>query len=160
MYQSQRPRYRILDRQEPPSPSSVLFRRMTRKELWATLIALVIGVLLFAFFEQHHRGVYHAPAASKQTQAAGDTFNKSAYSNTDPSSIWVVVNKHRQLNPKDYAPGDLVNPGIPLREAASNDEMKVRAATAAALKNLNDDAGKQGLHFMLASGYRSYQLQV
>jgi D-alanyl-D-alanine carboxypeptidase len=87
-------------------------------------------------------------------------FNKKLYSIDDSSSIWVVVNKLRPLNPIDYSPAQLVVPSLPLRIASSSGEMHVSAAIAPSLEQLDTAANQVGLHFMLASGYRSYSLQV
>ena len=144
-------------RPEPVSPQSVWFKRMTRKEFLATLGALLLGVALFVFFEHHHQAAQHPAPAAKTAQT---TFDKKQFSLTDPASLWVVVNKRRPLAPLDYAPANLVNPQIPLRLNKADGEMTVRADTAAALEELSTAASRQGLHLMLASGYRSYQLQV
>lgn len=87
-------------------------------------------------------------------------FSKTSLSTDDPASIWVVVNKHRPLQPKDYVPSDLVTPAIPLRSGTGSSEMQLRKAAASALETMNAAASKDGLHLMLASGYRSYNLQV
>ncbi|HSW98607.1 MAG TPA: M15 family metallopeptidase [Candidatus Saccharimonadales bacterium] len=144
---------------EPISPRSARFKRMTRKEFLATLAALVVGALLFAFFWHHHDAGRPAAHPAGQ-QATAQQFNKKQYSQSDPASLWVVVNKHRPLSPLDYAPADLVNPNMPLRLNKADGEMQVRAPAAAGLEELNAAASQQGLHLMLASGYRSYPLQV
>lgn len=79
------------------------------------------------------------------------SFDKKKYSNDDPTSVWVVVNKTRPLNPKEYAPTDLTAVG-------GGQRMRKEAATA--LATLIADAKKQGLTISALSGYRSYQTQV
>lgn len=84
------------------------------------------------------------------------SFDKTAHSIDDPSSIWVVSNKTRPLNPIDVAPDDLVMPvGVenefaqPLREpAARAAEQMLGAATNA------------GLPIRIISAYRDYGTQV
>jgi zinc D-Ala-D-Ala carboxypeptidase len=88
-----------------------------------------------------------------------NTFNKQLYSLTDSKSIWVVVNKQRALNPIDYAPS-LTVPTIPLRLASASDEMHVSTQMAPALERLVAAGKSAGVNLMLASGYRSYSLQV
>jgi len=88
-----------------------------------------------------------------------DGFNKKAHSLTDPSSIWVVVNKQRPLDPKTYAP-TLVVPQIPLRSNITSDERQVAKVMATPLENMVNDAKKDGVAFDLESGYRSYNFQV
>lgn len=87
-------------------------------------------------------------------------FNKKTYSITDPTSLWVVVNKQRRLQPADYVPGDLVIPTIKLRSNITSNERQVRASTAAALQALSDTAKADGITLTLESGYRSYSFQV
>lgn len=78
-------------------------------------------------------------------------FDKNQYSLTDPTSIWVVVNKINPLRPKDYAPSDLtsVGNGQYMRKAAANALTKMFAAASA-----------QGKPMSALSGYRSYQTQI
>lgn len=155
MYPSRRPGYQTYNRQ-PRSGFRPPRHRAGHKRLFVLLAVLALVVALFAVVLPRTLGVFGAKQAHKTSAA----FNMRQYSLTDPTSIWAIVNKQRQLNPADYAPGDLVNPAIPLRLDPSNEEMKLRAEAAKALKTLSEAAAAQGLHLMLASGYRSYQLQV
>lgn len=99
-------------------------------------------------------------SATTQPPTQTATFDKQQYSLSDPASIWIVVNKQRQLNPKTYAPGDLVVPSIPLRSNITSTEKYVRSATADALQKLAAGAAASGLTLNLQSGYRSYDFQV
>lgn len=81
---------------------------------------------------------------------------------TDPasintaSSINVVVNKKRPLNPAGYVPSNLRMPvGI-----ASPNGQPLRTEAATALEKMNVDARKAGLNLYLMSGYRSYGYQA
>lgn len=87
------------------------------------------------------------------------SFDKKQYSIDDPASIWVVVNKQRPLNPKNYVPLDLVFPDVRLR-VPGNESMQLRAETAKALKDMFTAASSDGIELMLSSGYRSYNYQV
>lgn len=98
-------------------------------------------------------------ASANQSQSIGKEFNKSQYSLTDPKSLWVIANKQRPLNPKDYAP-QLVTPKMALRLQPTAAEMKVSTAMKADLESMDAAAKQAGLSLMLASGYRSYQTQV
>src|SRR3990167_4912598 len=49
-----------------------------------------------------------------QNTAPKPELNKSLYSIDDPSSIWLIVNKHRAL-PDGYQPSDLALPKMSLR---------------------------------------------
>lgn len=86
-------------------------------------------------------------------------FDKQKYSLSDPTSNWLVVNKKRPLDPKNYAPSDLVVPGVTLRGNISSDEKYMRAEPAAALEKLFAGASAAGLQMNLQSGYRSYGFQ-
>jgi D-alanyl-D-alanine carboxypeptidase len=132
-----------------------LLRNHPKKLLASLILAVIIVVVAIFMFG----GNAAAPTANS-TQSTAKAFNKSQYSLTDPNSIWVVVNKIRPLQPEDYAPADLVIPNIPLRGSASNGEMHVRQVAATAVERMTADAKAQGINFMLASGYRSYSLQV
>lgn len=133
--------------------------------LVALLIVIVGGVIILT-----HKHVTDPsapvnqskkPANSSQNSTTNSTtFNKSQFSLTDPTSIWVVVNKKRPLEPKTYAPNDLVVPDITLRSNITSDERQVRQVTADALKKMTDAAKTDGLTLTLESGYRSYSFQV
>jgi zinc D-Ala-D-Ala carboxypeptidase len=97
------------------------------------------------------------PASSKGSQPAA--FNKKQFSTDEPTSQWVVVNKHRPLTPKTYEPAVTV-PNVPLRLSKDSGEMHVASTMAPALEQLFKAATDAKVPLMLASGYRSYQLQV
>lgn len=88
------------------------------------------------------------------------SFNKQLHAINEPDSIWWVVSKVRPLDPARYAPVDLVVPDIPLRAGAGDSEMRLRKEAASALEQLVQAAKQDKISLMLASGYRSYQLQV
>lgn len=73
----------------------------------------------------------------------------------DPSSITVVVNKQRPLNPADWAPGDLVLPNVP-----NTNGQPMRAEAAQAIESMYAAAVADGAPFVIASGYRDYSTQV
>ena len=83
-------------------------------------------------------------------------FNKKLYSSDDPTSIWVVADKLRPLNPANYVPPDLIETPVPhlnpptLRKAAADAMVAMFAAAAA--------EGAGGMQ--LQSAYRSYTTQV
>ncbi|WP_241986579.1 M15 family metallopeptidase [Cryobacterium fucosi] len=96
-----------------------------------------------------------APTGS-QHPAAVPTFNRSARSIDDPTSLWAVVDKIRPLRPADYTPPDLVDVPVPhvwnprLRAEASNAVVGMFAAFTA----------ETGLQLQSQSSYRSYGTQV
>lgn len=113
-------------------------------------LAIVIIVVAAWFGFTHHAGDkgHHTPQSSTAIQPS---FNKSAFSTTDPASPWVIVNKQHPLQPKTYAPTDLVTVG-------NGQFMRREAATA--LQQMFADAATAGLKLQADSGYRSYNLQV
>jgi D-alanyl-D-alanine carboxypeptidase len=132
------------------------------------LLFLVLGVLLLAFVawiyaahkdEKSSAATSRGGSPSVNSQSTAPAFNKTQYSINDPTSIWVVVNKGRVL-PSTYAPSDLAVPTIPLRLSSSAQEMHLRKEAATALQAMSAAANSQGIHLMLASGYRSYSTQV
>lgn len=92
-----------------------------------------------------------SPAKTDQNQTTVPNFDKSQYSLTNPTSKWLVVNKTRPLQPKDYAPTDLVSVG---------GGQTMRSEAAVALGQLQTNARQAGLIITAASGYRSYNTQV
>ena len=83
-------------------------------------------------------------------------FDKTRFSIDDPSSLWVVVDKLRPLNPQDYAAPDLVDVPVAhvyapkLRKEASDQVVAMFAAFTA----------QTGLKMQSQSAYRSYSAQV
>ena len=88
------------------------------------------------------------------TRTPTPTFDKAQFSIDDPSSLWVVVNKTRQLNPKNYAP-----PLAALTFPGGEGQMRPEAATA--LQQMFADYQAQtGSQLTVVSPYRSYNAQV
>jgi D-alanyl-D-alanine carboxypeptidase len=83
------------------------------------------------------------------------TFDKTAHSVDDPSSIWFVVNKPRAIVPARYEPADLVYPDV-----VNINHQPMRQETATALLALFA-AGKAeaGLDFSVQSAYRPFDSQ-
>ncbi|WP_349898940.1 M15 family metallopeptidase [Parafrigoribacterium soli] len=83
-------------------------------------------------------------------------FNKHALSIDDPTSIWVVADKLRQLKPANYVPPDLVQTPVPHLNPPT-----LRAAAADAMVAMFAAAKAEGAGGMqLQSAYRSYAVQV
>jgi D-alanyl-D-alanine carboxypeptidase len=143
------------------------------------VIALVVVIVVVAVSaavagrDGHANAAGPSPAREKPTHSAArptasvtttpvpvttpaPTFDKSALSIDDPSSIWVVANKSRGLNPPTYAPPDLVYPDVP-----NVNHQPMRQATADALVAMfAAGASEAGLQFSVQSAYRSYDTQV
>ena len=124
------------------------------------LITIAIGVNTFVTRNNKKELIPPVPAASAIEKADSiPVFDKTQLSITDPSSFWIVVNKHRALNPIAYVPVDLAVPNVAVRDPGK-DTMQLRKAAAEALKTMSDAAKTDGLSLMLFSGYRSYQYQT
>ncbi len=126
------------------------------KKFLFLLVIIVIGVGGWRVWQKGGDGA--ASSSNTQQQAA---FNKKQFSLTDSTSKWVIVNKHRRIDPRTYVPGDLIAPDMPLRLAGTDsDEMFMRTEAAHALEDLYH-AGKQAGHeLMVASAYRGYFYQT
>lgn len=127
-----------------------------------TGIGIITAFTLFVLFFTHQASAPSNDTSTKPTQQSADApgFNKQLHSTTEPGSIWWIVSKVRPLEPATYAPGDLVTPNVPLRVSKGDSEMRLRKEAATALEQMVKDAKKVNIDLMLASGYRSYQLQV
>jgi D-alanyl-D-alanine carboxypeptidase len=133
-----------------------------RKKVFIVLAVVVLAVAGYLAFHKNSSFMSLKKSgfsSSGSTATNPNGFNKQQYSLTDPVSIWVIVNKQHPLNPKDYAPADLVVPNVPLR-VPGNESMQLRKVTASALEQMFTAAKAQGVSLMLSSGYRSYAYQV
>ncbi|HEY0261252.1 MAG TPA: D-alanyl-D-alanine carboxypeptidase family protein, partial [Lacisediminihabitans sp.] len=158
-----------MGQQTPGQRTSARRRRLIVGIVSAVIVvALVIaGVLAFAT----PRGRSESPRASAphptKTSATPrtsstpvpsptPTFDAKALSIDDPTSIWVVANKLRPLQPADYVPPDLVETPVahqnppPLRKEAADAMVTMFAAAKA----------EGGGAMELQSAYRSYTTQV
>ncbi|MFJ5954768.1 D-alanyl-D-alanine carboxypeptidase family protein [Paenarthrobacter sp. NPDC092416] len=99
-----------------------------------------------------------APAVAAPTSASPSSAISTQYSLTDPTSQWVIVNKHRPLAPQNFVPPDLVQPDV--RLAVSGEAALLNSTTAAATEKMFSAAAAEGVILALASGYRSYSTQI
>ncbi len=141
---------------------------MKKKQI-ALIAILIVLIGLVAWWIRRDDAHKAAKNNTTQTTTANNTpatsgkpasFNKNLYSLTDPTSLWVIANKQRPLNPKTYVPSDLVVPTIPLRSNITSTEKQVRQPMATALQTMVAAAKTEGLNLNLQSGYRSYNFQV
>lgn len=130
---------------------------MTRRNLQIAFIALVLGGGAFVYFGlQDYASEWNIPVITDDVPAATEpdpappAFDKTRHSLADASSIWVVANKQRPLEPPRYAPADLVSVG---------GGQQMRAEPAAALAAMFAAAQAEGLALQPLSGYRSYARQ-
>lgn len=124
------------------------------------LILITITAVAFGGWFLFVRGGGTEPAAKKPETKKEVPFDKTQFSIDEADSMWVVVNKRRQLDPETYKPTNLAVPNIALQDPKESEEMKLRAEVARALELLVAAAKKDAGHeLMLASGYRGYMFQ-
>lgn len=140
-----------------------------KKKYTITLLVIVVFVLglLLALFVIKNRAtdtpseaviVTESSTNKTNTTTEGtDTFNKSLYSLTDPTSIWVIVNKQNGI-PISYVPS-LTVPDVKLRLGSAEQQMQISTAITPAVKEMFVAAQKDGITLVFGSGYRSAALQ-
>jgi D-alanyl-D-alanine carboxypeptidase len=130
-----------------------------RKLLPVVIVGLVLVAVVYLAWPAGAKTANRPTHQKKPAANLPAAFDKQQYPVDSASSLWVVVNKGRQL-PGNYAPANLVTPSVPLRLSASSPEMHVQADTAQAMESMFGQAKQAGINLMLASGYRSYAEQV
>lgn len=125
---------------------------------WPFVLLAVFAVLLvlggsYLIMSNLDKATEDTPSSA---QPAQPSFDKTRFSLTDPTSSWLIVNKQRQLNPKEYEPTDLRTPNMEVESTT----MRVNDQTATALEELDAAAKEAGIKLTLASAYRSFGEQV
>ena len=129
-----------------------------RKTLITVASLLLFGFLVFFGLTKTAFGP-GADQRKQDTKTKPTEFDKKKLSNTDPVSLWVVVNKQHSLDPTSYTPGDLVVPDVPLRLARAEEQMQIRKVAEQPIKTMFSDAKKAGINLTFGSGFRSYTYQ-
>ena len=122
----------------------------------AVILVLVIAIVLLAPTPSSKPSSAPSTTPSSTptpTPTPTPTFNKAQFSIDDPASLWVVVNKTRPLNPKNYAPA-LTALNLP-----GGGQMRPEAA-AALTQMFADYQAASGAQLKVVSAYRSYSTQV
>jgi D-alanyl-D-alanine carboxypeptidase len=116
------------------------------------LVLAIVSILLLVFIvsERGSAPKSKKPQAHKVAKEKPQGFDKTQFSTTDPSSLWIVVNKPHPLNPQNFTPSDL----------ASVDGQQVSSKMTAQLTAMIADAKNQGILLRTISGYRSYSYQA
>lgn len=96
------------------------------------------------------------PATEPEPAPAAPSFDRTAHSIDDPTSIWVVSNKLRPLAPVDFVPSDLV----PTQGVANDNGQPLREVSARAAEQLIAAAATAGHDVRIISAFRDYNLQV
>lgn len=76
-----------------------------------------------------------------------------------PDSLWVVVSKQHPLAEPHYRPVTIEKPPVAVNESKSLEEQSLRSDVKLPVEQLFAAAKTAGFDFMIASGYRSYDLQ-
>jgi len=122
----------------------------------AVILVLVIAIVILAPVPSSKPSSSPSTTPSSTptpTPTPTPTFNKAQLSTDDAASLWVVVNKTRQLNPKNYAP-TLAALNLP-----GGGQMRPEAA-AALTQMFADYQAASGAQLKVVSAYRSYNVQV
>lgn len=137
-------------------------KKRTKLRRTALISGLVVVIAVFAgavvlLLDRHAQAPQSkavvASTSPKPTATAPTTpapFDKTKYSTSDPSSLWVVVNKQHPFNPIDYTPSDLVTDMGHQVSSRMVDDLNAMVAAAK-----TDDA-----FLTIASSYRSYPYQI
>lgn len=96
---------------------------------------------------------------NQNTESApqAQSFDKNQHSLTDPTSIWVIINKKHSL-PESFTPG-LVVPDVQLRLGSHDEQMQISSTAEPSLKELFKSAKADNITLVFGSGYRSNTLQ-
>ncbi len=124
---------------------------MRIRSLLFLLGAIILALAVTLFVKETAFAPFGSPGPAPTTNRQKIAFDKTAHSTTDPTSIWVIVNKQHPMQPLDYAPTDLTGVG-------NGQLMRVEAAQA--LATMLADAKAAGFTVTPDSGYRSYATQV
>jgi D-alanyl-D-alanine carboxypeptidase len=94
-------------------------------------------------------GTTHSPTASSRSpQQPRAPFDRTRHSLTDPTSVWVIVNKRHPISPRTFEPPITLVRGY-----------QVASPAAAPLSRMLDAADDAGVHLKIASAFRSYGYQ-
>ena len=140
-----------------------------RRRRWITLS--VVGALLVSaagvlglpkmFSDQVANLPETIQTIADQVQAKPVTiFDPPKYSIDEADSIWVVVNKQRQISPLKYQPTNLVFPAFPKPKVQNPFGLQLREAAATATVEMASAMAEEGIGtLILNSGFRTYKNQ-
>ena len=87
-------------------------------------------------------------------------FDPPKYSTDEADSIWVVVNKQRQISPLKYQPENLVSPAFPRPKVQNPFGLQLREEAALATVEMASAMAGEGIGtLILNSGFRTYKNQ-
>lgn len=123
-----------------------------------------IFIVVAALFSTFYLQAQFEPqpiAANTVVKQEDNTYvlNQRTYSVTDPTSIWVLVNKDNPIS-LDFVPNDLRDVAVPKRRNISASEQQLRSEVASKTEELFAAADDNGTPLELSSAYRSSYLQT
>jgi D-alanyl-D-alanine carboxypeptidase len=137
---------------------------MKRKLILSIILVAIIG-LSYVWLRPDHTATPHQVAQTTEPKSETPSpkptkpnFNKEQYSLTDPTSIWVIVNKTHHMQPVSFVPSDLRLPNVSQRIPGAQ-EMKLRAPAASALEQMFLAASKADFQLRISTAYRGYTYQ-
>lgn len=148
----------------------MVMRTLTKaiiKKILVLLLLIIIVSAVVVWRQKHPADFVSKAQSSPSSSQSGNSssvsqnsgFDKKHFSVSDPSSIWVVVNKGRVL-PSNYSPADLVVPDVKNYYGATANDSKIRKVVAEALQEMFSAASPDSINLILYSGYRSYSQQL
>jgi len=134
------------------------------------LVIVAFGVYAYRFLQgDSNKATSKTTVAASQSQAVKSTvqvklpgakpIDALVEDYNLPTSTWVVVSKDYPLSEQQYYPSDLELTALPARSDKSIPEKSVRKVIVPALTAFFTDAKAAGNDIMIASGFRSYDLQ-
>lgn len=131
----------------------------TKILLFLALVIVAFGAVYIFVVDGEPKVSDNNTVSDQQTHASQpkETFDKDQYSLTEPSSIWVLINKQNAI-PTSYVP-EVAVPKVPLWTSPTAQHMQVSTKAQKSLEKLFAAAKNEGINLVLASGYRSAALQ-
>lgn len=122
------------------------------------IVAIATGVYLILNKKNEAPDTSNNPSAKQTDNPALAAEDLSKYTIDIQSSIYFIVNKQRPL-PTSYVPDNLVRPDVELVPGDNPEEQQLRSEAARAAEAMFEEAKQSGFDLVMASGYRSADLQ-
>jgi D-alanyl-D-alanine carboxypeptidase len=141
--------------------------RKTRRIVSLTFIGSIF-LASFSFFGAWNLGLGQFKEVSDSIQKIADQvqakpvtiFDPPKHSIDEADSIWVVVNKQRQISPLKYQPVKLVFPAFPKPKLQNPFGLQLREAAALATEEMAAAMTEEGIGtLILNSGFRTFKNQ-
>jgi D-alanyl-D-alanine carboxypeptidase len=127
----------------------------SKKLLFDILVILIVFIILFVFYAIGKNNVHNQPTNPKPV-----VFNSHQYSLSEPSSIWVIFNKQRPIENKNYIPPGLVSPKVLISTQSEYGALLLQHSVSNALTDMFNEASKEKISLALIGGYHSLMYQT